>query len=71
MACKNTQKKDAAKSMPEKDTGHDLSRAKVFFEKARKIAETDNFDYAVDMYMEGLRCAPDAVDEGHIKLREI
>lgn len=57
--------------MPEKDTGQDLSKAKVFFEKARKIAETDNFDYAIDMYMEGLRCAPDAVDEGHVKLREM
>ncbi|HEW79025.1 MAG TPA: tetratricopeptide repeat protein [Phycisphaerales bacterium] len=56
--------------MPEKDTG-DYAKARVFFERARKVAETNNFDYAIDMYLEGLRCAPDALMDGHLKLREL
>ncbi|UCF43745.1 MAG: tetratricopeptide repeat protein [Planctomycetota bacterium] len=48
-----------------------LAKARVFFERARKVAETDNFDYAIDMYLEGLHCAPDALQEGHIPLCEL
>ena len=56
--------------MAEKDTG-DTSNAEVFFERARKVAVTSNFDYAIDMYMEGLSCVPEAVQQGHIPLREL
>jgi len=56
--------------MPEKDTA-DFAKARVFFEKAQEEAEINNFDYAIDMYLEGLRCAPDALEEGHLKLREL
>ena len=48
-----------------------MAKAKVFFERARKVAETDNFNYAIDMYLEGLRCSPDAVQDGHIPLCEM
>lgn len=57
--------------MPEEQAGQKLAKAKVFFERARRVAETDNFNYAIDMYLEGLRCSPDAVQEGHIPLCEI
>jgi len=56
--------------MAAESTG-DFAKARVFFERARKVAETKNFDYAIDMYLEGLRCAPDALMEGHIKLYEL
>ncbi|MHC4889535.1 MAG: tetratricopeptide repeat protein [Planctomycetota bacterium] len=46
-------------------------KAAVFFERARKVAETNNFDYAIDMYLEGLRCTPEAVQHGHIPLYEL
>jgi tetratricopeptide (TPR) repeat protein len=49
----------------------DLGKAKVFFERAEEVASTGNFDYAIDMYLEGLRRAPDAVEEGHIPLRQM
>jgi len=49
----------------------ELAKAKAFFEKAGKAAETDNFDYAIDMYLEGLRYAPDAVEEAHLPLGEL
>jgi tetratricopeptide (TPR) repeat protein len=57
--------------MPEKDIGQILAKAKGFFEKARKATEADDFDSAIEMYLEGLRCTPDAVREGHIELREL
>jgi hypothetical protein len=58
-------------SVPEEDSGPQLAKAKSFFEVAGKSAEADNFDYAIDMYLEGLRCAPDALQEGHIPLCEM
>lgn len=48
-----------------------LDKAKVFFERAEEVAATGNFDYAIDMYLEGLRRAPDAVEAGHMQLRQM
>jgi tetratricopeptide (TPR) repeat protein len=59
------------KHLPEETTAQELAKARVFFEKARKAAETKNYDYAVDMYLEGLRFAPDALREGHLPLGEL
>jgi tetratricopeptide (TPR) repeat protein len=56
--------------MPEKNTT-DTARADAFFERARKVAATNNFDYAIEMYLEGLRCMPDAVQQGHIPLHRL
>lgn len=48
-----------------------LAKAKAFFEKARNVAETNNVDYAIDMYLQGLRYSPDALEEGHLPLCEL
>lgn len=48
-----------------------LEKAIAFFERAEEVAATENFDYAIDMYLRGLRLAPDAVEEGHIPLRKL
>ena len=53
-----------------KDIG-DTVKAGAFFERAGKVALTDNFDYAIDMYMEGLRRAPDVLEDGHVPLRKM
>ncbi len=53
------------------DSGQDLTKAKAFFEKGQKAAEAGSFDYAIDMYLEGLRRAPDALEEGHLPLGEL
>ncbi len=58
------------KRMPEEDA-QALAKAKAFFEKARKVAETNNVDYAIDMYLQGLRYSPDALEEGHLPLCEL
>ncbi|HUV66499.1 MAG TPA: hypothetical protein VMW24_21605 [Sedimentisphaerales bacterium] len=56
--------------MPEEDS-QAAAKAKAFFDKAAKLAETSNFDYAIDMYLQGLRYAPDALHEGHLPLCEL
>lgn len=55
--------------MPEDN--NKAAKAKAFFEKAEKVAQTRNFDYAIDMYLQGLRYAPDAVEQGHLPLCEL
>jgi len=57
--------------MTEGSDVNSLAKAKAFFARADEIAATENFDYAIDMYFEGLRCAPDALEDGHIKLCEL
>jgi tetratricopeptide (TPR) repeat protein len=54
-----------------KDGHYDMAAAKAFFEKARKAAESKNYDYAIEMYLDGLRYAPDALEEGHLPLVEL
>lgn len=49
--------------------GEALSKAKPFFDRALEVASTDNFDYAIDLFMQGLERAPEAVEEGHKLLR--
>jgi len=49
----------------------DMAAARTFFEKARKAAEGKNYDYAIEMYLDGLRRAPDALEEGHLPLCEL
>ena len=48
----------------------DTKKAKVFFDRGDKVAGTGNFDYAIEMYLQGLAIDPDA-KEAHQTLREI
>ena len=56
--------------MPEQDN-EKTDKAKLFFDRARQVAAGNNFDYAIDMYLEGILRNPDAVDDGHQPLREL
>ncbi|MDH4241050.1 MAG: hypothetical protein OEW48_15945 [Phycisphaerae bacterium] len=47
------------------------AKAYAFFERARKAADTQNFDYAIEMYLEGIRYDPDALEQGHLRLFEL
>jgi len=53
------------------ETPSDMLAAQAFFEKARKAAEGKSYDYAIEMYLDGLRHAPDALEEGHLPLCEL
>ncbi len=57
--------------MAEPTDAQALAKARAFFQRASKVAETGNFDYAIEMYLEGLRRAPDALEEGHLPLCEL
>lgn len=48
-----------------------LQKARAFFTRAEEVASTDNFDYAIDLYLDGLRFAPDALEDGHAPLRKL
>lgn len=45
-----------------------LEKAQIFFKRAQEATERKNFDYAVEMYLEGIKCAPDELENGHLKL---
>ena len=64
-------KKGSQSENMSEDVDAKLAKAMVFFAKAAKAAEINNFDYAIDMFLEGIRCAPDAAAQGHAKLREM
>ncbi len=57
--------------MAEQEENTLRAKAWVFFERAAKVAQTNNFDYAIDLYLEGLRCAPDELQQGHIRLHQL
>jgi len=57
--------------MGEDDIEMCLKKARAFFERAEEVVATDNFDYAIEMYLEGLRRCPDALEDGHAPLRKL
>ena len=48
-----------------------LSKARAFFERAEEVASTNNFDYAIELYLDGLHLSPDALEDGHAPLRQL
>ncbi|MHC4386136.1 MAG: tetratricopeptide repeat protein [Planctomycetota bacterium] len=48
-----------------------LEKARAFFERAEEVAVTNNFDYAIELYLDGLRQCPDALEDGHAALRRL
>jgi len=52
-------------------TEQNMAEARAFFEKARAVAESKNYDYAIDLYLQGLQRAPEALEEGHLPLCEL
>ncbi len=47
------------------------SRAQDFFKRGAEVAYTLNYDYAIEMYLDGLSFWPTALEEGHKPLFEI
>ena len=47
------------------------TRARGFFAKAAEVAYALQYDYAIELYMDGLSFWPEAVEQGHNKLWEI
>lgn len=53
------------KEIPEEDR----KKAQVFFDRGNTVAGTGNYEYAIEMYLNGLTIDPDAV-EAHAMLRD-
>src|SRR3954453_13311798 len=48
----------------------DRKKAARFFDQGKKVSDTGNYDYAIEMYMQGLAIDPDAID-AHQALRDV
>jgi hypothetical protein len=46
-------------------------KGKAFFDRADQVAETGNWDFAIELYIEGLTREPDAMERGHKPLRQV
>ncbi|MFC1782614.1 tetratricopeptide repeat protein [Planctomycetota bacterium] len=46
-------------------------RARGFFRKGSEVAYALQYDYAIELYLDGLNAWPTALEEGHKQLREI
>lgn len=46
-------------------------KGKAFFDRAVQVSETGNWDFAIEMYMEGLKREPTNIAQGHQPLREV
>lgn len=62
--------------MPELPPGYqdipeeDRKKAKLFFDRGRTVAASEQFEYAIEMYIQGLNLDPELI-EAHEALREI
>jgi tetratricopeptide (TPR) repeat protein len=54
------------RAIPEEDR----KRAKVFFDRGKTVAGTGNYEYAIEMYLQGLSVDPENI-EAHQTLRDI
>jgi tetratricopeptide (TPR) repeat protein len=46
-------------------------KGKAFFDRADQVAETGNWDFAIQMYLEGIRREPGNLERGHKPLRNV
>jgi len=54
----------------EQGSASQSGKGRAFFERADEVAETGNYDFAVELYLEGIKREPDNIPRGHQKLRE-
>jgi len=46
-------------------------RGSAFFDRADQVADTGNWDFAIEMYLEGISREPENLDRGHKPLRKV
>lgn len=47
------------------------SKGKAFFDRADEVADTGSWDFAIELYLEGIRREPENIGRGHQPLREV
>ncbi|MHC4717233.1 MAG: tetratricopeptide repeat protein [Planctomycetota bacterium] len=58
-------------SQPESAPKPGDGKGKAFFKRAEEVAATGNWDFAIQMYVDGIRREPDNIERGHQPLREV
>jgi len=58
-------------SQPETTPNSGEGKGKAFFKRAEEVAATGNWDFAVQMYVDGIRREPENIERGHKPLREV
>ncbi len=46
-------------------------KGQAFFDRADEVAETGNWDFAIELYLEGISREPDNIERGHQPLRNV
>src|SRR5262245_38104470 len=59
-----------ATEAPPVDPNEGPGKGQAFFDRAKTVADTGNYDYAIEMYIQGLNREPFNVDQ-HKALREV
>jgi tetratricopeptide (TPR) repeat protein len=55
----------------ETNSSPNAGKGNAFFERADQVAETGNWDFAIEMYLEGISREPENLDRGHKPLRKV
>jgi tetratricopeptide (TPR) repeat protein len=53
------------------EQGQTDGKGKAFFERAEQVAGTGNWDFAIELYLEGIAREPGNIQRGHQALREV
>ena len=53
-----------------KSEGKTRGKGKVFFDRADQVADTGNWDFAIELFLEGILREPDNIERGHQPIRE-
>jgi tetratricopeptide (TPR) repeat protein len=57
--------------LPNQDNQDNFEKARAFLERAEEVAATDNFDFAISLFLDGLKWSPEEVELGHKPLRQL
>jgi len=57
--------------MAEAQASPSAGKGKAFFDRADEVAGTGNWDFAIELYLEGIRREPDNIQRGHQPLHEV
>ena len=49
----------------------DEGKGKAFFDRADEVADTGNWDFAIELYIEGIKREPGQLERGHLPLRRV
>jgi len=68
---KDKTKQAGSPKAPSSVTEQDKIKARKWFEHGKAVADSHNYDYAIECFINGLALWPEAVEEGHKPLRAV